>query len=795
MMTDRNDRHYLYGGSGNVVSMSPIPTKNSEFLEFIFGSGARVWTTNFRISPSNATSRHWGGKFSDLPEIKATDEAQSNTYFCTATFIDSETEGMRRKTEYFRALHVVVIDDIGTKGEPLASVVESLRPSYVIETSKDNYQVAYALKKPVTDIRTATYLANFLNGEVGDPSAKGANRVVRLPFGVNTKEESVWKCRFQEFTGVRYTVDEIATAFEIDFSDVPQAEGSRGNEEMGPEDYYGPVSIEEVESALHFIKPWELEYNEGNPSEGKPAFLKVLLAIHSEHPTDEGRRLAVKWASGELHGVDNDRYERDEVHKRWNGFNERGNVHGRVSFGTIKAAARANGWLPPGEDPGNWITDHIQKTKDGKTRTTMSNCIALIKALPISLEFDEFTQRDYVDGNPVSDDDITKVRVLLENSFGTAFGKEMTCDAMTAVAKLNSYDALKGYVNALPQHDATDHINEMCNLMGIDSPMERTFMKRQLIGSIARALEPGVKDDTAVVLLGPQGGGKSQFIEALAPLPEWFDDTISGKLSNKDELAKMLGKWQIELAELASLNKSNSETSKQFMSTKIDRFRSPYGRKTQDFPRRCSVWGSTNEDLHLSDETGNRRFWPVSCPTPIEAARWLRSGYRDEVWSQALAFYNSGEKWWLTTEEEAQQVAIAERHRKKSVAEQYLSNWWENGAGCFSTQDLEDRGEPDEDGLRRRHFIQLEDALRDLRTVMSRAPSPQQVTNALRAIGFVAHPPATGNGKASTYQYKQDGERRTAPRGFASPPLDCELAPLSNAERARRINKEVGRGC
>jgi hypothetical protein len=218
MMTNRKEGHHLFGGSENVVPLSPIPVRNSEFLEFIFGSGARVWTTNFRTSPSNAMSRHWGGKFSVLPETKATDEAQSNTYFCTATFIDSETEGMRRKTEYFRALHVVVIDDIGTKGDPLAVVSEKLRPSYVIETSKNNYQVAFVLKKPITDIRTATYLANFLNGEVGDPSAKGANRVVRLPFGVNTKNESVWKCRFQEFTGIRYSIDEIATAFDIDFN-------------------------------------------------------------------------------------------------------------------------------------------------------------------------------------------------------------------------------------------------------------------------------------------------------------------------------------------------------------------------------------------------------------------------------------------------------------------------------------------------------------------------------------------------------------------------------------------------
>jgi len=611
---------------------------------------------------------------------------------------------------------------------------------------------------------------------------------------VNTKADPVWKCKFEDFSGIRYTVEEIATAFGIDFNDAPKPGNGRGNEEMTEDDYYGPVEIDEIEAALKFIEPWQLEYDQGNAQEGEPAFLKVLQAIHSEYPNDAGRKLAIMWANGELHGVENDRYERDEVHKRWNGFNEQGNVHGRVTFGTIKMAAMANGWLPPGRDPGNWITSVLNRAKDGKIRPTMSNCIACIQSLPIELTFDEFTQRDYIDGDPVLDDHITKVRVLIENTFGAAFGKDMTVDAMTAVAKINSYDALNDYVSALPPHDDADHIDEMCRLMGIEHPMERIFMKRQLIGGIARALSPGVKDDTAVVLVGPQGGGKSQFIEALAPVAEWFDDTISGKLSNKDELVKMCGKWLIELAELASLNKSNSETSKQFMSTKIDRFRSPYGRKTQDFPRRCSVWGSTNEPKHLSDETGNRRFWPVNCPTPMAAVQWLKDGHRDKVWSQALALYEAGEKWWLNKTEEEEQKDIAERHRKKSVAEQYLSTWWQDATGCFHEDELSKQHTPDEEGLCRRHFVQLEEVLRELREVMNRAPSPQQTTDALRAIGFVAHPIPTGEGKASTYQYKKGAERFIAPRGFASPPLDCELQSLTNAERARRIIKEVDRG-
>ena len=58
------------------------------------------------------------------------------------------------------------------------------------------------------------------------------------------------------------------------------------------------------------------------------------------------------------------------------------------------------------------------------------------------------------------------------------------------------------------------------------------MMKATLIGSVRRIFEPGAKHDTATVLMGHQGCGKSTFWKILGGA--FFSDSL-GDLSNKDD--------------------------------------------------------------------------------------------------------------------------------------------------------------------------------------------------------------------------------------------------------------------
>lgn len=171
-----------------------------------------------------------------------------------------------------------------------------------------------------------------------------------------------------------------------------------------------------------------------------------------------------------------------------------------------------------------------------------------------------------------------------------------------------------------------------------------------MISAIARALNPGCKADNVPILEGSQGGGKSTFFRILAG-DEWFHDSL-GDLGGKDAAAGLRGKWIIALPELASMKRTDIESTKAFLSRTTERYRPAYGRSEVIEPRRCVFAGTTNRQDWMSDETGGRRFWPVAVGDIRLDDLKLD---RDQLWAEAVQLYRRGEKWWLDgdTEKEA----------------------------------------------------------------------------------------------------------------------------------------------
>jgi predicted P-loop ATPase len=183
-----------------------------------------------------------------------------------------------------------------------------------------------------------------------------------------------------------------------------------------------------------------------------------------------------------------------------------------------------------------------------------------------------------------------------------------------------------------------------------------------LIGAVARVMRPGCKHDHVLTLIGPQGIGKSTLLRALVPDPSWFSDSLTRDLGDKDAMVGLAGCWLAEMAELASLNKTDFAMAKAFLSRQVDRFRPPYGRCDVKRPRQTAFFATTNVSEPFKDETGNRRFWPVECAwcDPDGVTR-----IRDQLWAEAAHYYDSGEKWWLSPEIEA--IAAGEQGRRMAV--------------------------------------------------------------------------------------------------------------------------------
>ena len=110
----------------------------------------------------------------------------NNNFFAVSTFIAPDGLPLRRIPGQFGALYCLVVDDVGTKVE-VNGVRRALgSPTWVIETSPDNYQCGYRLSRPVTDIAEANGLIEALC-DTFTPDVAGVNRLVRLPAGINGK--------------------------------------------------------------------------------------------------------------------------------------------------------------------------------------------------------------------------------------------------------------------------------------------------------------------------------------------------------------------------------------------------------------------------------------------------------------------------------------------------------------------------------------------------------------------------------------------------------------------------------
>lgn len=179
-----------------------------------------------------------------------------------------------------------------------------------------------------------------------------------------------------------------------------------------------------------------------------------------------------------------------------------------------------------------------------------------------------------------------------------------------------------------------------------------------LISAVARALKPGCKVDTSLVLEGDQGTRKSTAVSILGhgeveDGKDWFSDDLP-TLDGKDARMTAAKFWLIELAELNALSKSETSAIKAFIARKAENYRPPYGRGINKVPRSCVFAGTVNPDGngYLRDPTGGRRFWPVKVGT-IKKDK-LRED-RDQLWAEATARFVAGGKagqWWLNSEEE-----------------------------------------------------------------------------------------------------------------------------------------------
>ncbi|MBX3228251.1 MAG: hypothetical protein KIT84_26500 [Labilithrix sp.] len=241
--------------------------------------------------------------------------------------------------------------------------------------------------------------------------------------------------------------------------------------------------------------------------------------------------------------------------------------------------------------------------------------------------------------------------------------------AILVASDANKVHPVRSYLRGL-RWDGTERLALLAHrYLGCeDTPVARAIGECFMIGAVARVLSPGCKNDLCPIIEGPQGKKKSTFLERLAH--PWFSDTKI-PIGEKDAFQQLPGKWIYELSELASLSRSDLETTKAFISSRVDRYRPSYGRHEVEMPRQTQFVGTTNAGQYLHDPTGGRRFPPLRIGE-IDLSAVERD--RDQLWAEATHRYDAGEAWWLDGRPDAAIVAPA---AAAETEERFVRHPWE----------------------------------------------------------------------------------------------------------------------
>jgi putative DNA primase/helicase len=217
-------------------------------------------------------------------------------------------------------------------------------------------------------------------------------------------------------------------------------------------------------------------------------------------------------------------------------------------------------------------------------------------------------------------------------------------EAVIVVAKRNPVHPVRAYLSSLKWDGKKRVENWLAHYLGtVDTTYTRSIGRWWLISAIARIFEPGCQADHVLTLEGGQGEGKSTALRTLgAP---WFTDEVAD-LSSKDALMQMHGVWIVEFAEFDTLSRSEATRSKAFITARIDRFRLPYSKTVEEFPRSCVCAATVNGSAYLKDDTGNRRFWPVAVANEHPIALDELAIDRDQILAEAVSLYQGKASWW-----------------------------------------------------------------------------------------------------------------------------------------------------
>ena len=142
--------------------------------------------------------------------------------------------------------------------------------------------------------------------------------------------------------------------------------------------------------------------------------------------------------------------------------------------------------------------------------------------------------------------------------------------------------------------------------------------------AVRRALQPGCSVDQSLVLVAPEGAGKTRWLRALGE-----DSYMQTPHTSDDFVVALMTYWIVEVTDAKFLG-PRYEDYKAPLAACEDTYRRPFSKTVERVPRASVVAFTTNEVP--SALIGSRRFFVVETggiPDP--------TAIRDQLWAEAVA--------------------------------------------------------------------------------------------------------------------------------------------------------------
>lgn len=295
----------------------------------------------------------------------------------------------------------------------------------------------------------------------------------------------------------------------------------------------------------------------------------------------------------------------------------------------------------------------ITTDENGKVIQTLENLEKIILSL-VPIAYNELTDViEITDKNgkikPLEKRDKELLRMDIEKQFKF---KAKLVDLDTAIVSASDkfrYHPIKNKIVTKIWDGRPRAESFFIDVLGVeDNQYNRECTRKWLLASLTRLFDNGIKFDEMIILQGGQGIGKSTTLQRLS-LGYYTD--ITEKIS--DEVTfKVLRTWLVELSELSTMVKTDSDTFKAWLSATKDTVRKRYATDPTDHPRTFAVLGTTNNKEILKDRTGNRRYWLMYCEkNRIKHSIWnLDYEYILQLWSEVYQWYLNKESLLISEE-------------------------------------------------------------------------------------------------------------------------------------------------